>query len=123
MRYGFYLPTRGQTATPEALATLVTRAESFGFHSVMIADHIVFPTEIHSKYPYTLSGAFPGHGDTLEQLTLMAFIAAKTTHLRLVTSVRKASTVWSTSPRSSSPPPEIERHEPGLRDTPHDAVG
>ena len=27
MRYGFYLPTRGQTATPEALETLVKRGE------------------------------------------------------------------------------------------------
>jgi len=87
MRYGFYSPTRGETATPEALATLVTRAEALGFHSVVIADHIVFPTEIHSKYPYTVSGAFPGHGDTLEQLTLMTFLAAKTERLRLISSV------------------------------------
>ena len=34
-----------------------------------------------------MSGAFPGHGDAMEQLTLMAFVAAKTTTLRLVTSV------------------------------------
>src|SRR5919197_2690718 len=73
MRYGFYLPTRGATATPEALETLVTRGEALGFHSVMIADHIVFASEIRSKYPYTVSGAFPGHGEVLEQLTLMAF--------------------------------------------------
>jgi probable F420-dependent oxidoreductase len=87
MRYGFYLPTRGHTATPEALETLVQRGEAFGFHAVMIADHIVFPVEIHSTYPYTVEGVFPGHGDALEQLALMAFVAAKTTSLRLVTSV------------------------------------
>jgi probable F420-dependent oxidoreductase len=87
MRYGFYLPTRGQTATPEALEGLVQRGEALGFHSVVIADHIVFPVEIQSKYPYTVSGAFPGEGDALEQLALMAFIAGKTTSLRLVTSV------------------------------------
>jgi probable F420-dependent oxidoreductase len=87
MRYGFYLPTRGPTATPEALEGLVQRGEVLGFHSVVIADHIVFPVEIHSKYPYTVSGAFPGEGDALEQLALMAFIAGKTTSLRLVTSV------------------------------------
>jgi len=87
MHYGFYLPTRGETATPHALTTLVQRGEALGFHSVMIADHIVFPTEIHSKYPYTVSGAFPGHGDAMEQLTLMTFVAARTTALRLVTSV------------------------------------
>lgn len=87
MRYGFYLPTRGQTATPEALEALVERGEALGFHAVVIADHIVFPTTIDSTYPYTVSGVFPGQGDALEQLSLMAFIAGKTSRLRLVTSV------------------------------------
>ena len=87
MHYGFYLPTRGPTSGPDDLETLVTRGEELGFHSVMIADHIIFPTKIESKYPYTVTGAFPGEGDALEQLTLMAFIAAKTEKLRLVSSV------------------------------------
>jgi probable F420-dependent oxidoreductase len=87
MRFGFYLPTRGATATPEALGTLVARGEALGFSSVVIADHIVFPVTIRSKYPYTVSGAFPGQGDALEQLSLMAFIAGKTRRLRLITSV------------------------------------
>jgi probable F420-dependent oxidoreductase len=87
MRYGFYLPTRGQTASPEALETLVARAESLGFSSVVIADHIVFPVTIKSKYPYTVSGAFPGQGDALEQLSLMAFVAGKSSALRLISSV------------------------------------
>ena len=43
MRYGFYLPTRGETATPEALEALLGRGEALGFSSVVIADHIVFP--------------------------------------------------------------------------------
>jgi len=85
--YGFYLPTRGATAEPEALDTFVTRGEALGFTSVMIADHIVFPTRIDSKYPYTADGRFPGQGDALEQLALMAFIAARTRRLRLVSSV------------------------------------
>ena len=87
MRYGFYLPTRGPTATPEALETLVTRGEALGFASVMVADHVVFPVTIKSKYPYTVTGAFPGGGDALEQLALMAFLAGKTRRLRLVSSV------------------------------------
>jgi probable F420-dependent oxidoreductase len=87
VRYGFYLPTRGETARPDDLANLVGRAEELGFASVMIADHVVFPVEIDSKYPYTVTGAFPGQGDALEQLTLTSFIAAKTERLRLVTSV------------------------------------
>jgi len=54
MRFGFYLPTRGKTATPEAFEALVTRGEALGFHSAVIADHIVFPVRIESKYPYTV---------------------------------------------------------------------
>jgi probable F420-dependent oxidoreductase len=87
MRYGFYLPTRGGCATPEAVEAIVRRGEALGFHSVMIADHVVFPTVIASKYPYTVSGTFPGGGDALEQLTLVAFVAGCTRTLRLVTSV------------------------------------
>jgi probable F420-dependent oxidoreductase len=87
VRYGFYLPTRGGCATADALETLVQRGEALGFHSVMIADHVVFPTTIASRYPYTVSGVFPGAGDALEQLTLMAFVAGRTRTLRLVTSV------------------------------------
>jgi len=87
MRYGFYLPTRGRSAEPDALETLVRRGEALGFHSTVIADHVVFPVSIASKYPYTVSGAFPGGGDALEQLTLMSFVAAKSERLRLITSV------------------------------------
>jgi probable F420-dependent oxidoreductase len=87
MRYGFYLPTRGRSAEPDALEALVRRGEALGFHSTVIADHVVFPTTITSKYPYTVSGAFPGGGDALEQLTLMSFVAAKSERLRLITSV------------------------------------
>jgi len=87
MRYGFYLPTRGQTASPDALETLITRAEGWGFSSVVIADHNVFPVTIKSKYPYTVSGVFPGQGDALEQLALMAFVAGRSRTLRLISSV------------------------------------
>ncbi len=87
MRYGFYLPTRGATATSDGLTKILRLGESLGFSSVMIADHIVFPTVVTSRYPYTVSGDFPGGGDTLEQLALMAFVAGQTSTLRLVTSV------------------------------------
>ena len=87
MRYGFYLPTRGASATPESLVALAQRGEALGFSSMMIADHIVFPATVKSRYPYTVSGDFPGGGDGLDLLSLMAFIAGQTQRLRLVTSV------------------------------------
>ena len=87
MRFGFYLPTRGGCATPEALETIVARGEALGFTSTRIADHVVFPTEIASRYPYPVNGVFPSGGDALDQLALMAFVAGRSRALRLVTSV------------------------------------
>ena len=87
MKFGFYLPTRGPSATPAGLTELVVRAEALGFDSVVIADHVIFPVNVKSKYPYTVDGSFPGHGDFLEELSMMAYIAAKTERLRLITSV------------------------------------
>lgn len=87
MRYGFYLPTRGPLATSSAVEALAQRGEALGFHSAVVADHIVLPVASTSTYPYTLGGRHPSEGDALEQLTLLAFVAAKTRSLRLVTSV------------------------------------
>jgi probable F420-dependent oxidoreductase len=87
MRYGYYLPTRGPLSEPGAIGELVGQGEGMGYATLVIADHIVFPTQVSSPYPYTVDGGFPGQGDALEQLSLMSFVAALTTHSRLVTSV------------------------------------
>jgi len=59
---GFYLPTRGPTATRDGILALAREGERLGLHSAMIADHIVFPVESESAYPYTLDGKHPGGG-------------------------------------------------------------
>lgn len=87
MRYGFYMPTRGQLCEPDAIAKVAREGEAMGYTSMVFADHIVFPTNVESAYPYTVDGGFPGQGDTLEQLSFMAFVAGLTTTARLVTSV------------------------------------
>jgi hypothetical protein len=87
MRYGFYLPTRGPLSEPDAIAKVVQAGEALGYATMVFADHIVFPTKVDSAYPYTVDGGFPGQGDTLEQLSLMAFVAGLSERARLVTSV------------------------------------
>ena len=87
MRYGFYLPTRGATATREAILGLAREGERLGFHSAMIADHIVFPVNSESAYPYTLDRRHPGGGDALETFSILGVVAGATERLRLVTSV------------------------------------
>jgi probable F420-dependent oxidoreductase len=87
MKYGFYLPTRGPTATREGILSIAQEGERLGLHSAMFADHVVFPVKSDSRYPYTVSGQHPGDGDALEQLAMLAFVAAATDRIRLVTSV------------------------------------
>ena len=87
MRYGFYLPTRGPTATRDGILALAREGERLGFHSAMIADHIVFPVESQSTYPYTLDGKHPSVGDALETFSILGVVAGATERLRLVTSV------------------------------------
>jgi probable F420-dependent oxidoreductase len=87
MRYGFYLPTRGPTATREGILALAREGERLGLHSAMIADHIVFPVQSDSTYPYTLDRRHPGGGDALETFSILGVVAGATERLRLVTSV------------------------------------
>ena len=87
MRYGFYLPTRGPTATRDGILALAREGERLGLHSAMIADHIVFPVESQSTYPYTVDGKHPSVGDALETFSILGVVAGATERLRLVTSV------------------------------------
>ncbi len=89
MKYGFTLPGRGPLATPERLGTLARRGEELGYDTLYTGDHILVPRSISSPYPYTESGEFPGSpsGESMEQLTLLSFLAGQTTSIRLATSV------------------------------------
>jgi len=87
MRYGFYLPTRGPLVNRADITRFVRTGEKLGFHSVMVADHIVVPEQTDSVYPYTADGKFLSKGDALETLTTMAYIAGATEKLRMVSSV------------------------------------
>jgi probable F420-dependent oxidoreductase len=87
MRYGFYLPTRGPTATRDGILALAREGERLGLHSTMVADHIVFPVESRSTYPYTLDGKHPSLGDALDAFSILGLVAGATERLRLVTSV------------------------------------
>ena len=89
MKYGFSVPTRGPLATADSLITLATRGEEMGFDFVGVSDHIIIPKDIRSRYPYSISGEFAGAdpGECLEQLTVVAFLAAATSKIKLLTTV------------------------------------
>lgn len=89
MRIGFSAPIAGAPARPEVLTRLAVEGEAMGFGYATFSDHVVMPTAIDARYPYSETGEFPqgSRGARLEQLTAIAFVAAKTERLRLLTSV------------------------------------
>ena len=90
MQIGCSAPTSGPLIEPDSLLRIATEAESLGFDYVTVSDHVMIPTSIASRYPYSDSGEFPSGAAAaarLEQLTAATFIAAATTKLRIVTSV------------------------------------
>jgi probable F420-dependent oxidoreductase len=89
MQIGCSAPTSGPLIAPDSLVRIATEAEQLGYDYVTVSDHIMIPTSIASRYPYSESGEFPSGAAAprLEQLTTAAFIAAATSKLRIVTSV------------------------------------
>jgi probable F420-dependent oxidoreductase len=89
MQIGCSAPTSGPLIEPDSLLRIATEAEALGFDYVTVSDHIIIPTSIASRYPYSESGEFPSGAAAprLEQLTAATFVAAATKKLRIVTSV------------------------------------
>ena len=92
MQFGFYLPNSGEGASPDALASIARTGDRLGYYCMVAPDHILQPREVHSRYPYSvtgniLAGGNSGQGEWPEQVTTLAFLAGVTEHIRLVTSV------------------------------------
>jgi probable F420-dependent oxidoreductase len=92
MDYGVVLPHVGPHAREqvvERLQTVARQAETLGYRSLWAADHIVLPTHLISKYPYHPEGKFPidPAENFLEPLTVLSYVAACTTNIRLGTGV------------------------------------
>src|SRR5260370_5226293 len=89
MQFGVGAPVSGPLSTPDSFARIAVEGEAIGYDYATISDHVVIPRDIEAKYPYSDTGEFPGRagGDRHEQLTAVAFLAGRTSRLRLVTSV------------------------------------
>ncbi|MDA1099836.1 MAG: LLM class F420-dependent oxidoreductase [Proteobacteria bacterium] len=91
MEFGVSAPIRGPLASAASIRTLAEKAEAWGYGYLTVSDHIVVPTEINSTYPYSETGDFPwaegGDVECMEQFTLLSWLAAITTKIRLLTSV------------------------------------
>ena len=89
MKFGLGLTTRGIFTNRETYLVVARAADKAGFDYLAVTDHLITPRNQISKYPYTISGAMVGmdDGHCLDQLTTVAFLAACTEKIRLLTSV------------------------------------
>src|ERR1700722_1440196 len=86
MKIGLGLASSGELAKPQNLAKFAERAEDLGFHALFMSDHIVIPPKIESDYPYNEAG-FDEPMETLELITTLAYVAAITRKIELMTAV------------------------------------
>ncbi len=91
MQFGVSAPFRGPLAKPASLRRIAEKAEALGFGYLTVSDHIVIPRQVEPNYPYSDTGRFTwldiGGKDCMEQFTLMAWLAAATTRIRILSSV------------------------------------
>src|SRR3974390_2594213 len=74
---------------PEGARRLARLAEAAGFDSVFAVEHVVWPENYNSVYPYGWSGRLPGNPSTKlpDPLIWLTWVAAATTRLRFMTAV------------------------------------
>ena len=89
MRFGVHLVAAGHMIEGEKIARVATRAEQLGFDSLWVSDHIVFPSQLTSAYPYSPDGKLPldPSNPLLEPFTVLSYAAAVTKTVKLGTSV------------------------------------
>ncbi len=73
----------------EATLEVCRRAEAAGFESLWGGEHVVLPTSIESRYPYSADGRIPAEPDTPipDPLIWLAFAAAAAPTMRLGTCI------------------------------------
>ena len=89
MEWGVQLPQLGREVSREVLIDFAVAAERAGVYAAWVSDHIAWPSEIRSRYPYSPDGSFAPPPDMpwLDPIGTLLFVAGCTEQLRLGTSV------------------------------------
>jgi probable F420-dependent oxidoreductase len=93
MKWGIQFANQGPFARPEMAVALVETAEEAGFESVWAVEHVVFPRGHVSRYEFAHDGKVPETGDRGQEAAIpdpliwLAYVAAKTTRIRLATGI------------------------------------
>jgi probable F420-dependent oxidoreductase len=91
MQFAVVLPSFGPPARDPAvqsrLRDVAEAADELGYHVVFTAEHLVYPQEIRTPYPYGGRFPFAVTDPVLDVPTTLAWVAAMTKHVRLAASV------------------------------------
>jgi probable F420-dependent oxidoreductase len=89
VRIGIIAPHLGRSLSVRRLVDACGAAESLGVDVIWFGDHIVFPFNYESSYPYGTKDGFDAEDpqELWEALTVMSFVAARTTEISLGTGV------------------------------------
>ena len=90
MSFGCTVPNRGNPLlTPNEMRELTVRAEEMGFDHAWVSDHVVLPTKVAPRYPYSETGVphFYAEQPYSDPLTMMGFLLAATQRIKLATGV------------------------------------
>src|SRR5436305_1914895 len=74
---------------PDHMPAIAARAEVLGYESVWVPDHLFFPAQIASSYPYSSDGSFPFPLDAplFDPWLVLLQIAQATSTIKLGTAV------------------------------------
>lgn len=89
LRVGAKLPHTGPLPARYGLARMAAVLEEAGFDSIWVSDHVVFPHEVSSHYPFAADGrvTWPLDVDYLEPIVALSAITSTTSRVELGTSV------------------------------------
>jgi probable F420-dependent oxidoreductase len=92
MQFGVFagnFGTFGEEPGVDGCLAVAEEAERLGFDSVWVHDHVIMPSDVRSRYPYSETGASPFRVDQYiyDPLALMAAIGARTSRVAIGTSV------------------------------------
>ncbi len=89
MKFGLMFANTGPFVTPDGAAELGQVAEQSGFESIWTVEHVIWPSDYDSAYPYSEDGKMPGRFGTPipDPLIWLAFVAATTSTVRLATGI------------------------------------
>ncbi len=88
-KFGLCYANTGWMTTAEGATAYATAAEEAGFESLWTVEHVIWPEQYSSTYPYAPSGKMAGEPSTSipDPLIWLTWVAAATTRLRLATGI------------------------------------